>query len=44
MADVFKNLLQYLPEWENKDIHKHLVEEVNVIEEKEKKLICTLLQ
>ena len=48
MANKFENLSQYLPEWENKDIHKDLVEAVNVFEQKEKKkpgfqtLICTL--
>ena len=37
MANKFENLSQYLPEWENKDIHKHLVEAVNVFDQKEKR-------
>ena len=37
MADIFENLSQYFPEWENKDIHNALVEAVNVFERKERK-------
>ena len=37
MANMFENLSQYLPEWENKDIHKDLVEAINVFEQKERK-------
>ena len=47
MADIFENLLQYLREWANKDIHKDLVVVVNAFKQKEKKktgfqtFICT---